>query len=44
MDNENRIVGIITVDDILDVIDQESTEDIHKMALCNLRKRIPKGE
>ncbi|NLP27039.1 MAG: magnesium transporter [Clostridiales bacterium] len=32
VDNENRIVGIITVDDILDVIDQESTEDIHKMA------------
>ncbi len=32
VDNENRIVGIITVDDILDVIDQESTEDLHKMA------------
>lgn len=32
VDNENRIVGIITVDDILDVIDQESTEDLQKMA------------
>ncbi|HZK27205.1 MAG TPA: magnesium transporter [Thermoclostridium sp.] len=31
-DNENRLVGIITVDDILDVIDQEATEDIQKMA------------
>ncbi|MDD4169231.1 MAG: magnesium transporter [Desulfotomaculaceae bacterium] len=32
VDNENRLVGIITVDDILDVIDQETTEDLHKMA------------
>ncbi len=32
VDNENRLVGIITVDDIIDVIDQETTEDIHKMA------------
>ncbi|HHX96929.1 MAG TPA: magnesium transporter [Clostridia bacterium] len=31
-DNENRLVGIITVDDIVDVIEEESTEDIHKMA------------
>ncbi len=32
LDNENRLVGIITVDDIIDVIDQEATEDLHKMA------------
>lgn len=32
VDNENRIVGIITVDDILDIIDEETTEDFHKMA------------
>ena len=32
VDKENRLVGIITVDDILDVIDQEATEDIQKMA------------
>ena len=32
VDNENRLVGIITVDDVLDVIDQEATEDLHKMA------------
>ncbi|NMB44633.1 MAG: magnesium transporter, partial [Clostridiales bacterium] len=31
-DNENRLVGIITVDDVIDVIDQEATEDIQKMA------------
>ncbi|NLL05499.1 MAG: magnesium transporter [Clostridiaceae bacterium] len=32
VDKENRLVGIITVDDILDVIDQEATEDLQKMA------------
>jgi magnesium transporter len=32
VDNENRLVGIITIDDIMDVIEQENTEDFHKMA------------
>ncbi|HWQ78334.1 MAG TPA: magnesium transporter [Anaerovoracaceae bacterium] len=32
VDNEKRLVGIITVDDILDVIDEETTEDFQKMA------------
>ncbi|MBE6761493.1 MAG: magnesium transporter [Ruminococcaceae bacterium] len=32
VDLENRLVGIITVDDIVDVIEQEATEDIEKMA------------
>ncbi len=32
VDNENRLIGIITVDDIIDVIEQEATEDFHKMA------------
>ena len=32
VDNENRMVGIITVDDIVDIIDEETTEDIEKMA------------
>jgi len=32
VDKEQRLVGIITVDDIVDVIVEESTEDIHKMA------------
>lgn len=32
VDHENRLVGIVTVDDIIDVIEQETTEDIEKMA------------
>lgn len=32
VDKENRLTGIITVDDIMDVIDQEATEDFQKMA------------
>ena len=32
VDKESRLVGIITVDDVLDVIDREATEDIQRMA------------
>jgi len=32
VDNEQRLVGIITIDDIIDVIEEEATEDILKMA------------
>ena len=32
VDGENRLVGIITVDDIVDIIQEEATEDIEKMA------------
>lgn len=32
VDNENRLTGIITFDDILEVIEQEATEDFQKMA------------
>ena len=32
VDREKRLVGIITVDDILDVIDAEATEDFERMA------------
>ena len=31
VDNENRLVGIVTADDIMDVIEEENTEDIEKM-------------
>jgi len=31
-DKESRLVGIITIDDIVDVIQEENTEDIKKMA------------
>ena len=32
VDIENRLLGIITIDDVMDVIDKEATEDFHKMA------------
>lgn len=32
VDNEKRLVGIITVDDIFDVIEEEATEDMERMA------------
>ncbi len=32
VDNEERLVGIITVDDVIDVIEEEATEDILKFA------------
>ena len=32
VDHEDRLVGIITVDDIVDVIEEENTEDFEKMA------------
>ena len=32
VDHENRLVGIVTVDDAVDVMEQEATEDIEKMA------------
>lgn len=32
VDKENRLVGIVTVDDLVDIIEAEATEDIHKMA------------
>ncbi len=32
VDNENRLVGIITVDDIVDIVEEENTEDMEKMA------------
>lgn len=35
VDKENRLVGIITIDDIVDIIDEEATEDFEKMALLH---------
>lgn len=32
VDQENRLVGIVTADDVMDVIQDEATEDIEKMA------------
>ena len=32
VDTENRLVGIVTIDDILDIIEEETEEDFEKMA------------
>ena len=32
VDNEDRLVGIITVDDVVDIMQEETTEDMEKMA------------
>ncbi len=53
VDEENKLVGIITVDDVIDVIKDEATEDIYRLAgvagddraftpaLESFRKRLP---
>src|SRR4051812_35179672 len=53
VDEENKLVGVITVDDVIDVIKDEATEDIYRLAgvssdervftptLESLRKRFP---
>jgi len=53
VDNENHLLGRITVDDILDVIDEEASEDVYKMVgldnedkvftspLSSVKKRLP---
>lgn len=32
VDSEDRLVGIITVDDVMEVMEEEATEDFEKMA------------
>lgn len=32
VDDENRMIGIVTIDDIVDVVHEEATEDIYKAA------------
>ena len=32
VDSEDRLVGIITIDDVMDIMEEEATEDIEKMA------------
>lgn len=53
VDEENKLVGVITVDDIIDVIKDEATEDVYRLAgvsgddrvftspVDSLRKRLP---
>ncbi|MFC2169513.1 magnesium transporter [Acidobacteriota bacterium] len=40
IDSEKRLVGVVTVDDIIDVIDKEATEDIFKMVSLDTTDRI----
>ena len=37
VDHENRLVGIVTVDDVVDVMEQEAAEDFEKMAAIFLK-------
>lgn len=39
VDHENRLVGIVTVDDVVDVMEQEATEDFEKMAAMHPSER-----
>src|SRR6185437_5245598 len=40
VDDFNRLVGLITVDDIVDVIQQEATEDVQKMFGAGAEERL----
>jgi len=40
VDSEGKLTGVITVDDIIDVIDKEATEDIYKMLSLDTTDRI----
>jgi magnesium transporter len=39
VDAEDRLVGVITVDDVLDVLEEEATEDILKLAGVGVKER-----
>ncbi|MEA5577238.1 magnesium transporter [Anabaena sp. UHCC 0451] len=53
VDREDRLVGIITIDDVIDILEEEATEDIQKLAGVSgdeealspphvtIRKRLP---
>jgi magnesium transporter len=40
VDDRNRLLGIITVDDIVDVLEQEATEDVQKMFGAGAEERL----
>jgi len=40
VDLENTLVGVVTVDDVIDVINKEATEDIYKMVSLDRTDRI----
>ncbi len=39
-DAKNRLLGLITVDDVVDVIQEEATEDVQKMAGAGAEERL----
>ncbi|MBD2519273.1 magnesium transporter [Nostoc sp. FACHB-973] len=53
VDREDRLVGIVTIDDVIDILEEEATEDIQKLAgvsgdeaalsspLLTIRNRLP---
>ncbi|MBD0264345.1 MAG: magnesium transporter, partial [Tolypothrix sp. Co-bin9] len=53
VDREERLVGIVTIDDVIDILEEEATEDIQKLAgasgdetalsspLITIRNRLP---
>lgn len=45
-DEENKLVGVITVDDVIDVLKDEATEDIYRLAGVTSDERVftPPGE
>lgn len=46
VDEENKLVGVITVDDVIDVIKDEATEDIYRLAGVSGDERVftPAGQ
>ena len=40
VDEENKLVGIITVDDVIDVIKEEATEDIYRLAGLDVHESV----
>lgn len=40
VDEEQRMLGVITVDDIMDVIQEETTEDIHRLGQVGKEERV----
>jgi len=46
VDSENKLVGVITVDDVIDVIKDEATEDVYRLAGVSIDDGVstPPGE
>lgn len=40
VDEDNKMLGIITVDDILEIIQDETTEDIHRLAQIDSEEKV----